>query len=156
MNWFEGDQTSCWPVCFCYNLVFIISLKWLSVVLSVHGTKSINKILNPWHPYSIPTLITTVQPLKAPSLQWRHNERNGADQRNHQSFASLAFVRRLHSGSVESPHKWSVTRKMLLFDDVIMVTFFTFHMLRMLMYHNILRVWFIIDILVFLILNFFK
>ena len=43
-----------------------------------------------------------------------------ADQRKHQSFASLAFVRRIHRGPVNSPHKWPVTRKMFPFDDVIM------------------------------------
>ena len=43
-----------------------------------------------------------------------------ADQRKHQSSASLAFVRGIHRGPVNSPHKWAVTRKMLPFDDVIM------------------------------------
>ena len=44
----------------------------------------------------------------------------GADQRKHQSPASLAFVRRIHRGPVNSPHKWPVTRKLFPFDDVIM------------------------------------
>ena len=44
-----------------------------------------------------------------------------ADQRKHQSSASLAFVWGIHRGPVKSPHKWPVTRKMLPFDDVIMV-----------------------------------
>ena len=43
-----------------------------------------------------------------------------ADQRKHQSSASLAFVQGIHRGPVNSPHKWPVTRKMLPFDDVIM------------------------------------
>ena len=43
-----------------------------------------------------------------------------ADQRKHQSSASLAFVWGIHRGSVNSPHKWPVTRKIFLFDDVIM------------------------------------
>ena len=43
-----------------------------------------------------------------------------ADQRKHQSSPSLAFVRRIHRGPVNSPHKWPVTRKMFPFDDVIM------------------------------------
>ena len=43
-----------------------------------------------------------------------------ADLRKHQSYASLAFVRRIHRGPVNSPHKWPVTRKMFPFDDVIM------------------------------------
>ena len=44
-----------------------------------------------------------------------------ADQRKHQSSASLAFVRGIHRGPVNSPHKWPVTRKMFPFDDVIML-----------------------------------
>ena len=43
-----------------------------------------------------------------------------ADQRKHQSSASLAFVRGIHRGLVNSPHKWPVSRKMFPFDDVIM------------------------------------
>ena len=42
------------------------------------------------------------------------------DQRKYQSSASLAFVRGIHRGPVNSPHKWPVTRKMFPFDDVIM------------------------------------
>ena len=72
-----------------------------------------------------------------PSLRWRHNERDcvwnhqpytivystvysDADQRKHQSSASLAFVWGIHRGPVNSPHKGPVTRKMCPFDDVIM------------------------------------
>ena len=43
-----------------------------------------------------------------------------ADQRKHQSSASLAYVRWIHRGPVNSPHKWPVTRKMFPLDDVIM------------------------------------
>ena len=35
---------------------------------------------------------------------------SGEDQRKHQSSASLAFVRGIHRGPVNSPHKWPVTR----------------------------------------------
>ena len=70
------------------------------------------------------------------SLQWRHNDHDGVsnhqphdcllnrlfrrNQRNHQSSASLAFVRGIHRGPVNSPHKGPVTQKMFPFDDVIM------------------------------------
>ena len=70
------------------------------------------------------------------TLQWRHNGHDasqitsltivcstgysGADQRKHQSSASLAFVRGIHRCPVNSPHKGPVTRKMFPFDDVIM------------------------------------
>ena len=71
------------------------------------------------------------------SLRWRHNGHDGvsnhqprecllnrfsgADQRKHQSSASLAFVRGIHRWPVNSPHKGPVTRKMFPFDDVIML-----------------------------------
>ena len=42
------------------------------------------------------------------------------DQRKYQSSVSLAFVRGIHRGPVNSPHKGPVTRKMFPFDDVIM------------------------------------
>ena len=44
-----------------------------------------------------------------------------ADQRKHQSSASLAFVWGIHRWPVNSPHKGPVTREMLPFDDVSIV-----------------------------------
>ena len=70
------------------------------------------------------------------SLQRRQNEHDGGshrqphgcllvysgtNERKHQSSASLAFVREIHRWPVNSPHKGPVTRKMFLFDDVIMM-----------------------------------
>ena len=46
---------------------------------------------------------------------------SGADQRKHQSSASLAFVQGIHRLPVYSPHKGPVTRKMFPLDDVIMI-----------------------------------
>ena len=43
-----------------------------------------------------------------------------ADQRKHQSSASLGFVCGIHRWPVNSPHKWPVRRKLFPFDDVIM------------------------------------
>ena len=43
-----------------------------------------------------------------------------ADQRKYQRSASLAFVPGILRGPVNSPHKWSVTRKIFPFDDIIM------------------------------------
>ena len=50
-----------------------------------------------------------------------------ADQNNYQSPASLAFVRGIHRGPVNSPHKWPVTRKMFPFHDVIMSIYIHVH-----------------------------
>ena len=47
---------------------------------------------------------------------------SGADQRKHQSSASLAFVRGIHRSPMNSPHKWPVTRKMFSVDDIIILT----------------------------------
>ena len=44
---------------------------------------------------------------------------SAADQRKHQSSASLAFVRGIHRWPVNSPHKGPVTWNMFPFDDVI-------------------------------------
>ena len=46
---------------------------------------------------------------------------SGADQRKHQSSASVSFVWGIHRWPVNSPHKGPVTRKMFPFDDVIML-----------------------------------
>ena len=71
------------------------------------------------------------------SLQWSHNGRDGAS--NHQPHdcllkrlfrrkskktskpASLAFVWEIHRWTLNSLHKWPVTRKMFPCDDVIML-----------------------------------
>ena len=57
------------------------------------------------------------------SVEWRHNERDGVS--NHprldQSSAPLAFVREIHRWPVNSMYKRPVTRKMLPFDDDIMI-----------------------------------
>ena len=45
-----------------------------------------------------------------------------ADQRKHESSASLAFVWGEFTGTGEFPHKGPVTQKMFPFDDVIMTT----------------------------------
>ena len=46
---------------------------------------------------------------------------SGADQRKHQSSASLAFAMGIHQWPMNSPHKGPVTRKILPFDDVDMI-----------------------------------
>ena len=48
---------------------------------------------------------------------------SSADQRKHQSPASLAFVRGIHRRPANSPHKWPVARKRFPFDDIFMIIF---------------------------------
>ena len=57
--------------------------------------------------------------------------RSGADQRKHQSFTSLAFVRGIHRW-----HKGSVTREMIPFDDVIMNNTIFNHFVNHKLLHN--------------------
>ena len=45
---------------------------------------------------------------------------SGADQRKHQSSASLAFVWGIHRWPMNFPHKGPAMQKMFSFDDVIM------------------------------------
>ena len=45
---------------------------------------------------------------------------SGADLRKYRSSALLAFVRGIHRGPVDSPHKGPVVRKMFPFDNAIM------------------------------------
>ena len=70
------------------------------------------------------------------AIRWRHNQRYdvlnhrrpdclfnrllGADQRKHQSTASLVLVSGIYRWTVDSSHKGPVTQKMIPFDDVIM------------------------------------
>ena len=72
------------------------------------------------------------------SLQWRHNGCDSVSNRQpHDSLLNrlfrhrskktpLALVRGIHRGPVNSPYKWSFTRKMFPFDDVIMFCLFLF------------------------------
>ena len=69
------------------------------------------------------------------SLRWRHDGPmaspitsltlvystvySGADQRKHQSSASLAFVQGIHRWPVNTPNKRPVTRKMFPFDGIM-------------------------------------
>ena len=70
-------------------------------------------------------------------LQWRHNGLDGvSNHQPHHCLLSRLFGRRskntsklrvtglcvgIHRGPVNSPHKWPVARKMVPFDDVIML-----------------------------------
>ena len=99
--------------------------------------------INSWLPWTYDThtiancftgnMLFALDKASSLALQWRHNGPqitrltivyssvySDADQRKHQSSASLAFVWGIHRWPVNSPHKWPVTLKMFPFDDVIM------------------------------------
>ena len=72
---------------------------------------------------------------------------SGADQRKHQSSASLAFVRGIRRWPVNSLHQRQVTREMFSFDDVIMCVLFRSRFKTRAIFHcqelrwNIIHIW---------------
>ena len=98
-------------------VLWILSVRTLKDILLTH--------IILWHGWLV------VRPLSGLTLQWRHNERDGVLNQQHfdclfsrlfrrtskkTKLASLAFVR------VHHPLKAPVTRKMISFDDVIMIS----------------------------------
>ena len=89
------------------------------------GVAAVCDIYQSWRPLMTAAYIS--------ALLWRHygldgvsNHQpygcllnSGADQRKHQSSASLALVWGIHRWPVNSPHKWPGIWKILPFDDVI-------------------------------------
>ena len=89
----------------------------------IHKTipKNMSKWIREIHQTHYSDVIMSAKALQITSLMivyW--TVYSGADQRKHQSSASLAFVRGINRWPVNSRHKGSVTRKMFPFDDVIM------------------------------------
>ena len=83
-------------------------------IISVHSAHSENIHYNEVIMSAMASLITSLTSVYS-------TVHPGADQRKHQSPASLAFAQGIHRRPVNSPHKWPVTRKMFPFGDVIMV-----------------------------------
>ena len=79
--------------------------------------------LYPTH-YNDVIMSTMASQITSPSIIYS-TDYSGADQRKHLNTAWLAFVREIHRGLVNSPHKGPVTRKMFPFDSVIMDSFFS-------------------------------
>ena len=85
--------------------------------------------------YSDVIMGTVVSQITSPTIVYL-TVYSGADQRKHQSSASLAFVRGVYRWPVNSC-KWPVTRKIFSFDDVIMhfllatILSYRFHALNM-------------------------
>ena len=92
----------------------------------MHFTIAFNQIVLPryrtglWH-YGDVIMSTVASQITSLTIVYS-TVYSSADQRKHQSSASLAFVRGILRGPVNSPHKELVTRKMFSFDDVIMIT----------------------------------
>ena len=108
VTWTSGDRidwlNSLWPDC---------AIWW-------HRTVSTAAQVMAWH-YGYVIMGTMASQITSLIIVYS-TVYSGADQRKHQSSASLAFVRGIHRGPVNSPHKWPVTQKKFPFDDVIMVS----------------------------------
>ena len=95
-SWYNSQNALPWPIHALLASVWILSWHYSDVIMS-----------------AIASQITGVSII---CLTFS----SGADQRKHQSSTSVAFVRRIHLWSVDSPHKSPVTQKMFLFDGVFM------------------------------------
>ena len=90
------SEAPCSKVNYCWRLIWSRQFHHSDVVMSAMASQI--------------TGVTIVYPTVS----------SGADQRKHQSSASLAFVRGIHLWPVNSSHKGPVTRKMFPSGDVIM------------------------------------
>ena len=113
-----------WPIDICYritNLRLIVSHKgnWVNAMWSHYNTNVWTLYMTNLH-YDDVTMSLMASQITSLTIVYP-TVYSGVDQREHQSSASLAFVRGIHRGPVNSPHKWPVTRKMFPFDDVIMI-----------------------------------
>ena len=95
-------------------LTFIFNMRWSDVIYRV-GTRCTNP--SPSHHDDV-IMGTMASQITSPTIVYSFY--SGADQRKHQSSASLALVRGIHRGPVNFLLKWPVTRKMFPFDDVFM------------------------------------
>ena len=78
-----------------------------------------------WYHYSVVIMSATVSQITDVSRVYP-TDCSDADQRKHQSSTSLTFVRGIRRWPLNSSHKGPVTRKMIPFDDVIMMHFIVF------------------------------
>ena len=100
-----ADDVMAWK-CFPYYLLFVMGNQWWEGnPVVAHYNDVIMSAMS-----SLITRLTIVY----------SSVYSSADQRKHQSSASLAFVMGIHRWPVNSQHKGPVTRKMFPFDDVIM------------------------------------
>ena len=91
------------------------------VVISLHNMANFCKIL----------IIDTQYLIHEGKISFHYNDASivylticsGANQRKYQSSTPLAFVQRIYQWPVNFLHKGPVTRKIFLFDDIIIISF---------------------------------
>ena len=104
-----------WLLMFCFNSSYL----QLSNRIHYHDISWIKYFVHPYPHYSDVIMETIASQITSLTIVYS-TVYSDPDQRKYQSYASMAFVRGIHRGPVNSPHKWPVTRKMFPFDDVIM------------------------------------
>ena len=102
--------------------VYLIPWFLMSWLLSSPGYKEPWNLVRSWHIHYNDVIMTMIASQITGITIVYSTVYSCADQSKHQSSASLAFVRVIHRGPVNFPHKWPVTRKMLPFGDVIMLS----------------------------------
>ena len=102
--WYNGPDTD-------------VMVPWLQLHLGPNDTY-VSHVMMWWH-YTDVIMSTMASQITSLTIVYS-TVYSVADQRIHQSSASLAFVREIHRWLVNSPHKGPVTRKMFPFADVIM------------------------------------
>ena len=110
-----GGRTDGLPIFVCYQNKFSVNC---------HCAWSVDEISNASIHYTDVIMGVIAFQIISLTIVYTH-VCSGTDQIKHQSSASLVFVRGIHWGPKNSPHKRHVTRKMFPFDDVIMTIQFT-------------------------------
>ena len=119
MHWFDDMPYGF----FKSNGVIVMRLLWCQWhVLEVHGQIPLVQCHNKTHIHYNDVIVTMMATQIISLTIVNSTVYSGADQRNQQSFASLAFVLGIHRWPVNSPHKGPGTRKMFPFYDVIMLS----------------------------------
>ena len=101
----------------CFPLIWaMLSQQLLVLSLMLQHKRDILRWWEIWAPFHYSDVVMRTVASQITSLTIVYSTAySGADQRKHQSSASLAFVQGIHEGPVNSPHKWPVTRKMFPF-----------------------------------------
>ena len=120
-----SPHPSCWKNVYDRELVGRLTMagdidwrRWMTSFLIPHAKRLTAIYISISHYSDVIMRVMASQIISLTVVYW--TVYSGADQRKHQSCASLAFVRGIHRWAVNSPHEGPVTRKMFVFDDVIM------------------------------------
>ena len=118
---YPSNMVTARALLFVVQLIVSITFRVASLPLDIHcqcKPHEHNKLTN--HHYCDVIMVAMASQITSLTVVYS-TVHAGADQRKHQSSASLAFVRWIHLWPVNSPHKGPVTRKMFPFDDAIMM-----------------------------------